>query len=612
LIIIGQKEKNIRGKTRHKTRKKKKLNQLNKRTLTKNINLINLFFIMEKIDIPGASGKDIEKTALKYSVKNAYEHDGEAQVGAVVGKVKALFPDIIIGQVMPTIKKVVDEVNSFNKEELKERYELFANAGWELKQVEKEKKLPELNWLREGEKIITRAAPCPTGAMHFGHARPYILLDEYIKKYGGKYFMRFDDTDPKIKIPEEGIEQEFLDDFKWLGIKVDKVFRESDNLKRHLKVIEQLLAEGKAYVCFCKPEEWREKIWKSKACPCREKEVKEQLKHWKEMLKGKIKEGTCVVRLKTDLKEKDPSVRDWWMAKIVDDATKHPNKKTHKFHVWPSYNLASAVDDYDMRINFTIRGQEHIQNEKKQRYLYDYFGWEYPHTMYHGKVSQVGDMILSKSKIKILMEKEGLKRDDDPRLATIKSFRRRGFKAEAIRKVVFNLGLNPNDAKINMENFASANKEFLNNVSSFPFIEDGIEIEIMNCKKGKVEVYGNKIEIGEAIEKIIVDKKELKKFKEEDIVRLKDGFNIKLKEVSEYGAKADFISYEKSGYKSLNWLKDNEMDAKILMNDGKERIGMTSASISREKGVVLLLNLGYVHIEIKEKGKEVYCIFTHE
>jgi len=568
---------------------------------------------MEEIKVPGKSNTDIEKTATKYAVKNAYEHEGRAEVGAVVGKVKALFPDVIIGQVMPIITKVVSEVNGLKKEELKERYELFNEAGWELKQVEKEKVLPELTWLKKGEKIMTRVAPNPSGAMHFGHARPAILSDEYVRKYGGKLFVRFDDTDPKIKKPVEGIEKEFLEEFKWLGIKVEGIYNASNNLKRYYKIIEQLIADGNAYVCSCQGEEWREKVWKGEACECREKNAKEQMKQWKDMLKWKLKEGSCVVRIKTDLNDKDSSVRDWWLAKIVDNV-EHPNKKVLKNHVWPAYNFASAIDDHDMGINFIIRGQEHIQNEKKQRYLYDYFKWVYPHTMYHGKVAQVGDMVLSKSKIKVLMEKEGLSRDDDPRLATLKSFRRRGFRPEAIRKVIFSLGLNPNEARVGIENFAAANKEIIGEVNSYPFIEDGCEIEVMGFVNGKTNAYGSEEIFGGVIQKIIIDKKNLKELQQGDLVRMKDGFNIKIEEVNEYGGRAKFLGYEKTSekYKMMDWLKEG-IDVKVLMSDGKERLGMSGKGLLKEKAgnEVNLLGLGFVNIErIEEKG--IYCIFSYE
>ncbi len=363
---------------------------------------------------------EIKLIAEKYAIKNAFEYQGKADVGAVVGKVKALAPEVDLKKEMKEIKRIVDEVNKLDKSELEKKYKIFEEEGWELKHVEKEKTLPELDWLKAGEKLITRVAPNPSGAMHFGHARPAILTDEYVKKYGGKFILRFDDTDPKIKVPIKGIEKEFLQEFEWFGIKINEISNASDHLERYYEVIEELIKKGQAYICNCDSEEWRKKIWESKACKCREREVKEQLMDWKKMLSHDIKEGQAVVRIKTDLKNKDPATRDWWLAKIVDNV-EHPNPRVKDKHVWPSYNLASAIDDHDMNINFIIRGQEHIGNEEKQRALYNYFGWTYPHTIYHGKISKVGDMVLSKSKIKVLMEEGGLSRDDDPRLATLKS-----------------------------------------------------------------------------------------------------------------------------------------------------------------------------------------------
>jgi len=562
---------------------------------------------MEKIDVPGASKDEIQKVAFKYAVKNAFEHDGCAQVGAVVGKVKALFPLVDLKGAMPIVTKTVDEVNGLSTDKLKESFDMFASMGWELKQIEKEKVLPELDWIGK-EKLVTRVAPNPSGAMHFGHARPAILSDEYVKKYGGLFFLRFDDTDPKIKKPVEGIEKEFLEEFKWLGIKVDRTFNASDNLKKYYKIIENLLKNNQAYICFCDSEKWRKLIWKNKACPCREKDAKEQLAEWKKMLKHEIKEGEAVVRLKTDLNDKDPSLRDWWLARIVD-VVEHPNKKAAKEHVWPSYNLASAVDDHDLGITFIIRGQEHIQNEAKQKYLYEYLGWIYPHTMYHGKIAQVGDMLLSKSKIKVLMEKEGLSSDDDPRLATLKSFRRRGFKAEAIRKIIFEMGLNPSEAKIGIENFASANKEFLGEVAEYPFFSDAAQIEVIDMGAGEVDSYGEKVKFDSPLQTFIVDKKDLVKLKKGVKIRFKQAFNANITEVSEFGAKARFVSYTKEKNETISWLK-NGIDVEVLMSDGSTLVGFTSQEMSMATGVVRLEGIGYVNIEKVEEGK-VKCIFTH-
>ena len=548
---------------------------------------------------------EIKDIAHKYAIKNAFEHEGVAQSGAVIGKVKALFPEVNLAEVAPQVNEIVKEVNALQKEKLTEEYNYYEKEGWELKQVEKEKTLPPLEWLGKGKKLVTRAAPCPTGVMHFGHARPYVLTDEFVKKYGGTYIMRFDDTDPKVKVAEVGIEEEFLKDFKWLGININGgVFRQSDNIKRYYQIMEKLIKMGKAYVCFCESEKWRELSWKSKACTCRGKSEKEQMHKWKRMLKHEIKEGEAILRIKTDLKNKDSSVRDYWIAKIVDDPTRHPNKKTHKFHVWPAYNLASVVDDHDMKINFMVRGQEHRANEDKQRYICEYMGWEHPHTIYHGKISKLGDMVLSKSKMKIIMEKEGILRYDDPRMATMKSFKRRGIRPETIRKLIFETGTSISEVKIDMKMIAAFNKEFVGSVNEYPFFEEACGIEIYNFINGEVESYGEKIIFNAPIETIIVDKKELKRFKEGDTIRMKKGFNIKFSEVSEYGAKAQFISYDKGDHPTLSWLR-RTTDIEILMSDGTKKVGISSNKISDENGMIHFEGIGYANFD-NEKGKFVF------
>ena len=553
----------------------------------------------------------IYEAALKYSIKNAFEHDGKSQVGAVVGKVKALFPEVDLKKEMPSITKAVSEANSMNKEELIKKYNAFASEGWELKHVEKEKTLPELDWFKPGMKLITRMAPNPNGVMHFGHARPAVLADEYLKKYGGTMALRFDDTDPKVKIPVAGIEKEFIKDFTWLGIKFDEVSNASDKLDRYYEIIEQLIEMGKAYVCNCESEEWRKLIWKSKACPCREKSVKVQMEKWQDMLIHKIKEEEAVVRIKTNLKDPDPSTRDWWAAKVVDKID-HPNPRVKDKHVWPSYNLASAVDDHDMGINFIIRGQEHISNEEKQKEMWKYLGWEdYPHCYYHGKISKIGDMTLSKSKMKLIMEQLGVERYDDPRMATIQAFRRRGFTPEALRKVIIDCGLSLKEVKITLEMFAAGNKAVLGDASSFPFFEEAVPVEIYNLIPGEEDCYGEQVNFDNALEKVFIDKKELAKYKtkKDALVRFKKAFNAKITEATEFEGKAMFVSYLKTEYPVVSWV-DELVDVEIVMSDGTTKRGFSSPSLLTAKGIVHFEGLGYANIEAKEKGI-VKCVYSY-
>ncbi|MEK6959439.1 MAG: glutamate--tRNA ligase family protein [archaeon] len=539
--------------------------------------------------------KEIKVGAFRYAVKNAFEHDGKANVGSVVGKVKALFPDANLKDAMPVIQEAVKEANSLSKSDLKKKHDEFAKIGWELKHESKEKTLPELDWLAPGEKLIMRMAPNPSGAMHFGHARPAILSDEYVKKYGGKLILRFDDTDPKVKTPMEGAEEEFKRDFKWLGIEYHEISRSSDRLDRYYEIIEKLLTDNMAYVCSCESEKWRELIWKKKGCPCREKKPAEQLALWKKMLAHEIKEEQAVVRIKTDLNNPDPSERDWWAAKIVDEVN-HTNPRVKNKHVWPSYNLACAVDDYDMKINFILRGQEHMTNADKQKFLFDHFGWKVPVNAFNGKISKLGDMVLSKSKIKLLMDKQGLTRDDDPRLATIKAFRRRGILPATIRKIILACGLSISEVKISVDMIGAFNREFLGEVAEYPMFEEAAELEVMNVAPGEGESYGEKIVFEKPIVSLLVDKKELKKHKAGDMVRLKKAFNLKLSEVSEFGAKGNFVSYSKTEHPIISWMTD-PVDVEILMGDGALKRGFSSGGIIKEKGMVRFEGIGFCHFD---------------
>jgi glutamyl/glutaminyl-tRNA synthetase len=206
--------------------------------------------------------------------------------------------------------------------------------------------------------------------------------------------------------------------------------------------------------------------------------------------------------------------------------------------------------------------------------------------------------------MKIIMEKEGILRYDDPRMATMKSFKRRGIRPETIRKLIFETGISMNEVNIDMKMIAAYNKEFVGEVNEYPFFEEAVGIEIYNFAPGVAECYGTQINFDSPIETIIIDKKELQKFKDGDIVRMKKGFNIKFTEVSEYGAKAQFISYSKTenNHPILSWMKQT-IDTEILMNDGTIKRGISSSGIEKEKSIVRFEEIGYANMEETKEGK---------
>ena len=163
------------------------------------------------------------------------------------------------------------------------------------------------------------------------------------------------------------------------------------------------------------------------------------------------------------------------------------------------------------------------------------------------------------------------------------------------------------EVKIDMKMIAAYNKEFIGKVKDFAFFEEGVGVELDNVIKGEVENYGEKIVFDSPIETVIVDKKELKKYNEGDIVRFKKGFNAKFIEINEYSARAHFISYknqENPDKPIISWLKRMN-DTEILMSDGSTKRGISPSSLIKEKGMVHFEGLGYANIEAE--GKAVFA-----
>lgn len=559
----------------------------------------------------------LKEDAYRYAVKNAFEHKGKADLGAVIGKVMALHSEVKIVNVVPEIRKQVEIVNRMSIEALEAEYQKYSGS-FELKTRKGREGLPELDW-SEKEKVVTRFAPNPSGSFHFGHARAALLDWEYAKKYNGKFILRFDDTDPKTKVPLEDAEEKYLNDLKWLGIKPDAIFYASDRLEIYYSYLKKLIKNGKAYVCKCETEKWRKLAKEKKACICRNSKPKENLKAFEEMKLGKIKEGEAVLRLKTDLNHKDPSVRDFWIAKVVDKPV-HPRVKGK--HLWPSYNLASAIDDKEMGISLIIRGQEHSQNKTKQEFIYKYFSWNYPHTIHFGRIKLEG-AVAGKSKVKKALELGELKDLEDPRIASIEILKRRGITAEAVKEIILGLGTKSSDATVSIDSLYNANKKFIDSESDrVEFIQQPFKLEVQYSKQlvAKLPVHeefpekGEKeYEINEGTQVFLVPKKELLEVKEGDVFRIRNVYNARLKKLGKGFAVSEFVGLGKIDKKILDWvLEEHSLKAEIVMPNGAKKYGLVEEYVREKKKDehVLLEKFGYARIDrIGEKSVSLW--FSH-
>lgn len=552
---------------------------------------------------------DIKQDAFRFAIKNAFEHNGNASTQAVVGKIMALHKEIDLKKAMPQIIEAVNSVNSMDFSEIEKEFRKLEKT-FEVKQaIEKKQGLPELDWAGK-ERVVTRFAPNPNGPMHFGHARAVILSFETARKYDGEFILRFEDTDPKIKKPLKNAEEVFRKDLEWLDIKVEKVFFASDRLETYYDFMRKLLEMEKAYVCSCKPEKWRKIVLEKKACPCRKQGSRETLSLFDKMLAHEIKEGQAVLRIKTDLKHPDPSVRDWWAARIVDNP-EHPRTGS-KYHLWPSYMFQSAIDDHLMEVTLILRGQEHEQNETKQRFLFGYFGWKYPHTIHFGRLS-LGKMVLSTSKILAGIEKGDYDSWDDPRVGTLAALRKRGFQPETIREIILTVGAKTNDAKIEEKKLADTNKKFVEQKADrIPFVLEPFELEVNFAEQTVAEIDGKEYILHRGIQKFLVDRKELEMHKNAKLVRMRNAYNARIEKISEFGATAKYSGREILKAPIISWVTDGT-DIEIVSPQNKKIIATADARIleKKEGDIVYLEKYGFARIDSMQ-GKRPVLYFCHE
>ncbi|MFH1240546.1 MAG: glutamate--tRNA ligase [Candidatus Diapherotrites archaeon] len=550
---------------------------------------------------------EIKTDAYRYAVKNAFLHKGKADKKAVLGKVKALHKDIDMVKIMPIIEKVVAQINAQSFDEIEAKYNAL-EGSYELKPKAKEEGLPELEWAQEKE-VVTRFAPNPNGPFHLGSARAAILSHEYARKYGGKFILRLDDTDPKIKKSIDDAEKIFREDLEWLGITIDEVYFASDRLDIYYDYMRKLIDMGKAYVCDCDSEEWRKKITKEIPCSCREKEVKEQKEMFDEMMKHQLKEGEAVLRIKTDLHNKDPSVRDWWAAKIVDKPV-HP--RVSGKYVWPSYNFASAIDDHGLGVTLIIRGQEHEQNKTKQEFMYEYLEWEYPHCFHTGRISLEG-IVLSTSKISEGIAQGEYTGWDDPRIGTIRALRRRGFTAETLRKMILEVGIKSSDTTVSMDTLIALNKDSIGEVTRYPFIREPGFMDVDFCPETEVEISGRHVSLKQGTQRFTISIEETKNLKPNTLVRLRNAYNVRIKEIGDFGISAEYVSSGVIKNKPIvSWILDSA-DVVVWLIDNTEILGTTEISVLDEPvdSHLFLDRTGYCRVDGRE-GNRLKLRFTHK
>ncbi len=407
--------------------------------------------------------ENLENILLKHALANAVKYGGKASLKAVVSKVFAEAPELRkdARRVVEEAKRVIEKVNSMKPEEQRRLLEEMWPGALEERRKEERKGLPPLPGVNATGLVVTRFAPNPDFVLHLGSARPAILSYYYAKKmYKGRFILRFEDTDPKVKRPIPEAYRLIRDDLHWLGLEWDEEHIQSRRMEVYYWYAEKLLEAGHAYMCTHSREEIKKYRDAGQPDPCRSLAPEEHLERWDKMLNGEYSEGEAVLRIKTDPAHPNPSVRDWIAFRIVDTARSPHPLVGDRYVAWPTYNFACAIDDHLLGVTHILRGKEHAVNTLKQEYVYRYFGWKMPVTVHFGRLHLEG-MILSKSVIRRGIE-EGRYTDwRDIRLGTLQALRRRGILPEAIWDLIMEVGVKASTAVVSVDKLHALNRKYL-------------------------------------------------------------------------------------------------------------------------------------------------------
>lgn len=344
--------------------------------------------------------------------------------------------------------------------------------------------------LAEGvyDHVQTRFPPEPNGYLHIGHAKAILLSSGIAKKYGGKFNLRFDDTNP-TKEKSEFVES-IKADVQWLGADwEDRLFFASDYFEKMYEVAVKLIQKGKAYVCDLTAEEIREYRGTlkepGKESPYRNRSVEENLRLFEEMREGKYADGEKVLRAKIDMASPNMNMRDPVIYRVAHIS--HHNTGD-KWCIYPMYDFAHPLEDAFEGVTHSLCTLEF----EDHRPLYDWVVREAEFPMPPRQIEfaklYLTNVVTGKRYIKKLVEDGIVDGWDDPRLVSIAALKRRGFTPESIRMFVDLCGISKSQSSVDYAMLEYCIREDLKlKRPRYMAVLDPIKLVIDNYPEGQVE-----------------------------------------------------------------------------------------------------------------------------
>ena len=345
--------------------------------------------------------------------------------------------------------------------------------------------------LAEGvyDHVQTRFPPEPNGYLHIGHAKSILLNYGLAQKYGGKFNLRFDDTNP-TKEKTEFVES-IMADVKWLGADFeDRLFFASNYFQQMYECAVLLIKKGKAFVCDLTADQIREYrgdfTTPGKESPYRNRSIEENLKLFEEMKEGKYQDGEKVLRAKIDMASPNINMRDPVIYRVAR-MTHHNTGDA--WCIYPMYDFAHPIEDAIEHITHSICALEF----EDHRPLYDWVvrecEFENPPRQIEFAKLYLTNVITGKRYIKKLVEDGIVDGWDDPRLVSIAALRRRGYTPEAIRKFVDLVGVSKANSSVDYAMLEYCIREDLKlKKARMMAILDPVKLVIDNYPEGQTEL----------------------------------------------------------------------------------------------------------------------------
>ncbi|MBT3665498.1 glutamine--tRNA ligase/YqeY domain fusion protein [bacterium] len=338
-----------------------------------------------------------------------------------------------------------------------------------------------------GNRVHTRFPPEPNGYLHIGHAKSICLNFGLAKKYKGKCNLRFDDTNP-LKEDSEYVNS-IIEDVKWLGFQWEKEpLYASDYFEKMYNYALILIEQGNAFVCDLSFEEVKDQrgtlTKPGSESPFRERSIKENIELFQKMKEGEFKDGEKTLRAKIDMRHSNLNMRDPVMYRILHSSH---HRTGNNWSIYPMYDWAHGLEDSIENITHSVCTLEFEDHRPLYDWYLDRLSVYHPRQIEFARLN-LNFTIMSKRKLKRLVDEGHVDGWSDPRMPTVSGLRRRGYTPESIKNFSDEIGVTKRDAIVDVAKLENALRDDLNKKAPRVMgVLDPIKIIITNYPNDKVE-----------------------------------------------------------------------------------------------------------------------------